>query len=145
MGGYARLVPAKDFYHPHVVDALVRDGWTVTHDPLPLRVGGKDMFFDLGAERFVGAERGGERIAVEVKSFTGPSEVRELEIALGRFVLYGDALARVDPDRVLFLAVREQVYLDIFEEPIGRMLLDNKRVRLVVVDATRREVVRWIR
>lgn len=138
-------MPAKDFYHPHVVDALVRDGWTITHDPLSLRVGGKDMFVDLGAERFVGAERDGERIAVEVKSFTGPSEVRELEVALGQFVLYGDALARTDPARVLFLAVREQVYLDIFEEPLGRMLLDNKRVRLIVIDAMRREVVRWIR
>ena len=60
-------------------------------------------------------------------------------------MLYGDALARTDPARVLFLAVREQVYLDIFEEPLGRMLLDNKRVRLIVIDAMRREVVRWIR
>jgi hypothetical protein len=138
-------MPAKDFYHPHVVDALRADGWTITHDPLSLRIGGKDMFVDLGAERFVGAERGGERIAVEVKSFTSASEVRELEIALGQFVLYGDALARLEPERVLFLAVREQVFHDIFEEPMGRMLLDNKRVRLIVVDVARREIVRWER
>ncbi len=138
-------MPAKDFYHPHVVDALVADGWTITHDPLSLRIGGKDMFVDLGAERFVGAERNGERIAVEVKSFTSASEVRELEIALGQFVLYGDALARLEPERVLFLAVREQVFHEIFEEPMGRMLLENKRVRLIVVDVARREIVRWER
>ena len=138
-------MPAKEFYHPHVVDALVADGWTITHDPLSLRIGGKDMFVDLGAERFVGAERNGERIAVEVKSFTSASEVRELEIALGQFVLYGDALARLEPERVLFLAVREQVFHEIFEEPMGRMLLENKRVRLIVVDVARREIVRWER
>ena len=138
-------MPAKDFYHPHVVDALVADGWTITHDPLSLRIGGKDMFVDLGAERFVGAERNGERIAVEVKSVTSASEVRELEIALGQFVLYGDALARLEPERVLFLAVREQVFHEIFEEPMGRMLLENKRVRLIVVDVARREIVRWER
>jgi len=127
------------------VDALLADGWTITHDPLSLRIGGRDMFVDLGAERFVGAERDGVRIAVEVKSFTSASEVRELEIALGQFVLYGDALARLEPERVLFLAVREQVFHDIFEEPMGKMLLDNKRVRLIVVDVARREIVRWER
>ena len=127
------------------MDALLADGWTITHDPLSLRIGGRDMFVDLGAERFVGAERDGVRIAVEVKSFTSASEVRELEIALGQFVLYGDALARLEPERVLFLAVREQVFHDIFEEPMGKMLLDNKRVRLIVVDVARREIVRWER
>ena len=59
-------MPAKEFYHPHVVDALVADGWTITHDPLSLRIGGKDMFVDLGAERFVGAERVHDVRVVEV-------------------------------------------------------------------------------
>ena len=76
-----RPVPARDLYHPHVIDALVRDGWTVTHDPLTVRIGAKDMFVDLGAERLVAAEKGERKIAVEVKSFLGPSETRELELA----------------------------------------------------------------
>ncbi len=137
-------MPARDRYHPHVVDALLRDGWTITHDPLAVRIGSKDAFIDLGAERFLGAEKEGRRIAVEIKSFLGPSEVRELEVALGQFVLYGDALARTQPDRVLYIAVRSQVYEDVFEEPMGRMLLDNERIRLLVFDPDRREVLRWI-
>jgi hypothetical protein len=28
---------AKDLYHLHVIDALARDGWIITHDPLYLR------------------------------------------------------------------------------------------------------------
>jgi hypothetical protein len=137
-------VPARDRYHPHVVDALVRDGWTITHDPLTVRVGAKDMFVDLGAERFLGAEKGGRRIAVEVESFIGPSETRELEVTLGQFVLYGDALARTEPDRTLYVAVRRQVYEEVFEEPMGKMLLDNGRLRLIVFDPDEREVYRWI-
>jgi hypothetical protein len=46
---------------------------------------------------------------------------------------------------VLFLAVREQVFFDIFEEPIGTMLIDNGRVRLIVIDVARQEIVRWVR
>jgi hypothetical protein len=58
--------------HEHVRKALVSDGWTITHDPLRLRWRKKDVTADLGAERFVGAEKGPIRIAVEIKSFTGP-------------------------------------------------------------------------
>ena len=138
------MVPARDHYHPHVVEALTRDGWTITHDPLTLRIGVKDVFVDLGAERFLGAEKAGRRIAVEIKSFIGPSETRELEVALGQFVLYGDALARTQPDRTLYIAVRRQVHTEIFEEPMGKMLLENGRLRLLVFDADAREIIRWI-
>ena len=137
-------MPARGRYHQHVVDALIRDGWRITHDPLTVRVGAKDMFIDLGAERFLGAEKAGRKIAVEIKSFVGSSEVRELEVTLGQFVLYGDALADVEPDRVLYVAVRAEVYEDLFEEPIGVMLLKNGRLRLVVFDPDHREVLRWI-
>lgn len=137
-------MPARDTYHQHVVDALTRDGWVVTHDPLIVRVGAKDVFIDLGAERFVAAEKAGRKIAVEVRSFVAASEVRELEVTLGQFVLYGDALARREPDRVLYVAVRAQVYRDIFLEPMGAMLLENGRLRLIVFDPENREVVKWI-
>ena len=137
-------MPARDTFHQHVVDALVGDGWTITHDPLTVRVGTKDVFIDLGAERFLGAEKSGRKIAVEIKSFVSGSEVRELEVTLGQFVLYGDALARREPDRVLYVAVRAQVYRDVFQDPMGAMVLENGRLRLVVFDPNRREVVQWI-
>jgi XisH protein len=53
---------AKDYLHPVVKAALIQEGWTVTHDPLELKVGGVDMDIDLGAERIIGAERQGQRI-----------------------------------------------------------------------------------
>ena len=30
---------AKDIYHQHVKDALVKDGWVITHDPYYLDKG----------------------------------------------------------------------------------------------------------
>jgi hypothetical protein len=137
-------VPARDLYHSHVVDALVRDGWTITHDPLTVRVGAKDLFIDLGAERFLGAEKGARKIAVEVKSFVGRSETRELEVTLGQFVLYSAALEEVEPDRTLHVAVRAEVYEDIFEEPVGKLALRKSGLRLLVFDPDQREVLQWI-
>jgi len=73
--------------------ALIKDGWTITHDPLSLKWGLKDLFVDLGAQRLLAAEKGREKIAVEVKSFVGPSDLDDLEKALGQYVLYHDVLS----------------------------------------------------
>jgi hypothetical protein len=92
-------MPAKDIYHETVRNALIKDGWTITHDPLRIRLArGKNLFVDLGAERLLGAERGSEKIAVEVKSFVGASDMRGLEEAVGQFVLYLSLLKRYYPE-----------------------------------------------
>lgn len=76
-------MPAKDFHHNAVRNALIKDGWTITHDPFHLQWGGSNMFVDLGAERLVAAEKADQKIAVEIKGFGGPSEMAELEKAIG--------------------------------------------------------------
>ena len=35
-------MPAKDIYHDNCKQALIKDGWTITHDPYLLRWGLKD-------------------------------------------------------------------------------------------------------
>jgi len=137
-------MPAKDIYHDAVKNALIKDGWTITHDPLMLKWGLKDLYVDLGAEQLVAAEKGTQKIAVEVKSFVGASEVEDLKIVVGQFVLYHDILERVESDRILYLAVRDAVFTDVFQDPIGQVLLENQRVRLVVFDAQAEVIVRWI-
>lgn len=71
---------AKDIYHAHVRNALLKDGWLITHDPLALRWGAKDLFIDLGAEQLLAAEKSGKYIAVETKSFVGQSEIEDLKM-----------------------------------------------------------------
>ncbi len=136
-------MPARDHLHEHVRKALVSDGWTITHDPLRLRWGKKDVYVDLGAERFVGAQKGEIRIAVEIKSFTGPSPVDALEKALGQFTLYHDLLAQLEPDRALYLAVSDTTFNDVFEEGMGQLLLANGRLKLLVFNPDNEIIQRW--
>jgi hypothetical protein len=137
-------MPAKDFYHNTVRKALIKDGWNITHDPLKLEFGSKDMYVDLGAERLIAAERANEKIAVEIKSFLGRSEMDDLEEAVGQYILYHDVLAELEPQRVLFLAIPHKIFLDIFDEPLGQLLLKNNRARLVTFEPRMEEIVRWI-
>jgi hypothetical protein len=102
------------------------------------------MFIDLGAEKLIAAEKGSRRIAVEVKSFSGPSELRDLEIAVGQFVVYHDVLALEKPDYVLYLAARKAIFETLFQEPIGKVLFDNHRIRMLVFDENHEEILQWV-
>jgi hypothetical protein len=137
-------MPARDIYHHSVRNALIKDGWTITHDPLSLKWGKKDLYVDLGAEKLLAAEKAGQKIAVEIKSFVGLSEVEDLKAALGQYVLYHDILQRLEPERTLYLALRDTVFIDLFEEPIGTLLIENERLRLIVFNPDTEEIKQWI-
>jgi hypothetical protein len=137
-------MPAKDVYHDQCKAALVKDGWRITHDPLPLKWNEKNAFVDLGAEEVVAAEREGRKIAVEIKSFIGPSQMNDLEMALGQFIIYRAAMRKVHPGRELFLAVTETVYISLFSGIEGRMLIDEEKLQLIVFDPHTEEIKQWV-
>ncbi len=55
---------AKDIFHEIVKQALQKEQWVITHDPLRLEFGDVKFQVDLGAERLLAAERGTEKIAI---------------------------------------------------------------------------------
>jgi hypothetical protein len=138
-------MPAKDIYHNIVKTALTKDGWTITHDPLRIRlVRGKNLFVDLGAERLLAAERGTEKIAVEVKSFTRPSDMKDLEEAVGQFVLYARLMKRYYPAHTLYLAVTDTIQKTVFEEEAGLTLIEDGIIRLVTFNVKDEVILQWI-
>ena len=138
-------MPARDTFHDIVKAALIKDGWTVTHDPYTLSFGTTNVYTDLGAERSIAAERGEEKIALEVKSFLGGSEVRELELALGQFVLYRLLMRTVEPNRLLLLAVPDSAFKSLFEDAAGQKLISEIDLKLAIFDPTRQEIIQWLK
>ena len=136
---------AKDTFHDAVVAALIKEGWSITHDPYTLSFGTTNVDTDLGAERPIAAQRNGEKIALEIKSFVSDSAVHELEIGLGQFVLYRMLMRRVEPDRTLLLAIPESAYKSLFEEPSGQRLIQEVGLKLAVFDPVRQEIVQWLK
>ena len=63
---------------------------------------------------------------------------------MGQYTLYLDIIEETEPERTLYLAIRETTYEDIFVEPIGQIVLKKKRLRLIVFDANREEIIQWI-
>jgi hypothetical protein len=96
---------AKDKFHEAVKNALIKEKWKITHDPLSLDFDNARIQVDLGAERLIAAERDLEKIAVEVKSFLAPSTIYEFHLAVGQYFSYDIALKEQQPERQLYLAI----------------------------------------
>jgi len=137
-------VPAKDIYHDTVKRALEKDGWIITHDPFPLQIGRKRLSADLGAERLINAEKGTQKIVVEVKSFVGRSDVKDLEQALGQYILYRQVLNEMGIDRSLYLAISQPIFNSVFTIELGQVLLKNQIIKLIVFDDKSEAIVQWI-
>ena len=137
-------MPRRDIYHDTVKRALQKDGWTITHDPFPLQIGKKRLFADLGAERLISAEKGIKKIVVEIKSFVGQSDVKDLEQALGQYVLYQQILNEMGIDRLLYLAISRPTFNSVFTIELGQVLLKNQIIRLIVFDEEREVLAQWI-
>lgn len=137
-------MPSRDIFHAAVRQALITDGWTITHDPLFVAFGGVELYIDLGAEKLIGAEREGLAIAVEVKSFLSASPVSDFHEALGQFLNYRVALAATHPARVLYLAVPTDVYATFFAFPFTQAVVAEYQLRLVIYDPQQEVITQWI-
>jgi hypothetical protein len=93
---------ARDIIHNEVRISLEHDNWTITHDPYSLYLEKRTLSIDLGIERIIGAEKGKEKIAVEIKSFLKESFIYDFYEVLGQYLVYEDFLADQDPERTLF-------------------------------------------
>jgi Holliday junction resolvase-like predicted endonuclease len=83
------IMPAKDYYHDAVVEGLIKDGWTITSEQFPVRVGERRLWIDIRATQ----SNGDSIILVEVKSFNPrQSMIEALTNALGQYMLYTAAL-----------------------------------------------------
>jgi hypothetical protein len=136
---------AKDYFHSVVKAALIQEGWDVTDDPLNITVGGVDMEIDLGAERIIAAERQGQKIAVEVKSFlAGTSAISEFHRALGQFINYRAALKSETPDRILYLAIPYVAFNTFFQLDFPKSRVEENQVKLLVYDILSQKELLWI-
>lgn len=136
---------AKDLFHDVVKEALIAEGWQITHDPFPVDYGDVQMQIDLGAKRLLAAERDAEKIAVEVKSFINPSAISEFHTAVGQYLNYRRALRSQEPARKLYLAIPSQTYEEFFRLRFIQEGVIEYQLYLVIYDVEDRRIVQWIK
>jgi hypothetical protein len=136
---------AKDVFHQQVKNALIKDGWNITHDPLTIRISeAVKLQIDLAAETTIAAERDSKKIAVEIKSFVGDSDISAFHTALGQYLNYCQALEEQEPDRLVYLAIPLETYQDFFQLPFIQRSLRRYQVKLIIYDPKLEEIKQWI-
>lgn len=135
---------ARDIYHNNVRDALIKDGWTITHDPFQVQYGDADLSIDLGAEKVIAAEKGELKIAVEVKSFVAKSLIYEFHEVLGQYLNYRRILRLThQEDRQVILAVPSEAYDRLFRKEFVQITLEEEGVQYFVFDTSKNEILLW--
>ena len=123
---------------------MEREGWIVTDDPFVIPFGSQDFQVDLGLEMPIGAERGGEKIAVEIKSFLGMSAITDFYSALGHFLFNRSLLALRGIDRKIYLAMPNEAYHAIFDIADGEAVRVHNHIPLIVSRQDAAGGLEWI-
>ncbi|PMB45748.1 fatty-acid oxidation protein subunit alpha [Fischerella thermalis CCMEE 5201] len=134
---------ARDLFHKAVKNALQKEDWIVTDDPLEIEFEEVTLKIDLGVERLIAAEREGEKIAVEIKSFASNSAVSDFHTALGQFLNYQIALEENEPERELYLAVPVDAYQTFFQTRLAQLAVRRHQLKLIIYDPIMEVIVRW--
>ena len=137
-------MPAKDTYHNEVKNALIKDGWTITDDPYVIKYEDAELYADLAAEKPIAAERQGQKIVVEIKSFAGKSQMYEFHNALGQYMVYRKLIQLTEPEYKLYLAIDDVVYDKFFQRKSVQAVSQENHLLLIVVNTEKEEIQQWI-
>lgn len=134
---------ARDKFHFIVREALENDGWVIKNDPYVVRYGERKIEIDLEAEMIL-AEKGIDRILVEVKSFLTASAFYEFHGALGQYKNYSRILKLSGETSALYLAMPEDVYDVLLNDDFGRLTIEEEKLKIILFRPIEKDISRWI-
>ena len=123
---------------------LEKEGWHITDDPYTIPVMRRHVYIDLAAEKIISAEKDAQKIAIEIKSFLSLSQISDLYNALGQFQIYKVALRNKEPDRVLYLAIPDNVYDWLMSDPFTIEVIEEYQLRIIVFKSEEQIITQWI-
>ncbi len=137
-------MPQQDAYHKHVRNPVEKVGWTITHDPLTIRLEDVKFYVDLAAEKTIESEGEARKVAIEIKVFGGLSFLNDFEKSVGQYLIYKQFLGDLFPERILFLAVSTDVFEESFSLPSIQAVVARQEIKLLVFNPETEEITKWI-
>ena len=135
---------ARDKIHQAVRNALEKDGWIISHDPLTIKSGGVEIEIDLAAEKFILAEKELSKIIVEIKSLNRRSLLYDFHGAIGQYVDYRGILKDEGFEQSLYLAISDLSYNLMNAKPFYDRRIKENNVKLIIVDIVNEIIKQWI-
>lgn len=134
----------RDKIHDAVKNALINDGWDITHDPYRISYHGTTLEADMRADRLLLATRESEAIVIEVKSFLQKSFIHEFTSACGQYQAYVILLRENEQSEKVYMAISQTVYEENFHVEAVRLFKKQFDVHLLIVDIDKETIIEWI-
>lgn len=140
---------AKDIYHEIVRIALQKEGWIITDDPYYIRADLLGLFdaklqVDLGAEQILAAEKGKQKIAIEIKSLLGPSLIYDFHGLVGQHSNYQVCMEEQEKDRILFVAIPQNAYNYLSQQRLFHKIVAKHAINLIIFEPQQMLITEWI-
>lgn len=135
---------AQDLIHDAVKNALEKADWQIIADPFRLDFKNFTLRADIAAKHLSHDGEDEVRIIVEVKSFVGNSFVRELQQAIGQYLMYQDAIRLNELDYSLYLGISADAFISYFAQSGTQFAVQQYHLKLLVVDIAQEEILQWI-
>lgn len=136
-------MPAKDYHHDIVLNALIKAGWTILKEQEYLSIGTSSethrrLYIDIKAQSEIG-----QVVLIEVKALDR-SPVHQLMILLGQYLVYRAALDYLGIDMPLYVALPETDYQAMVQHDLGREIMRTYAIPFVIYDPQREVIREWI-
>jgi len=135
-------MPRHDLYHDIVKNALTKDGWIITHDPLMLGDTELRVYADLCATKTSSSNQT-QTLAIEIKVFGTYSNITELERAIGQYVLYRSILKHSHSLMKTYLAIPSEIYHTFFQKQIIQNLICDENIYLLIFNPHTATIEQW--
>ncbi len=100
------------------------------------------FFIDILAEKYIVAKKRKQMIIVEVKTFGQKSVTYQFHAAIGQYITYHTALEYLEIDRILYLAVPDIVYNELFQYPFVKYLIEKYQIQLLPFDPEEKTLIK---
>ncbi|MFM7407247.1 MAG: element excision factor XisH family protein [Cuspidothrix sp.] len=67
-----------------------------------------------------------------------------MQKTMGQLQLYQWALEKQEPDRQLFLAISQEMYIKHFQKQIFQLALERNQINLIVYEPDQEVIIQWI-
>ncbi len=75
----------------------------------------------------------------------GQSQVQDLKVSVGQYIMYRSFLRITAPERRLYMAVSSDVYEEFFKRESVQLIVHENQLTLISVNVIKEEVAVWTR
>ncbi len=111
---------------------------------MTIRLEDVKFYVDLAAEKTIETDGETQKVAIEIKVFGGLSFLNEFEKVVGQYLIYKQFLGHLFPERVLFLAIADNIFEESFSLPSIKAGVARQEIKLLVFNPELEEITKWI-